>query len=248
MTEVFRGVTTSPEKLIQRRGFYAWQRLERMQALNLIASFCMRGDYKPPVVNNALVSNMLQKQRDLAITRRPKENPEDFKIRKQKTCFKLDDLRVLIKKEKRRDTFWVSTDPTPGCGGYAGNYVYKMVLPDLRVVNSGFMHNGIHIGSRKGFAKLLTDDKRQIIALDLYGNVAAEYAFLTGIKLDWIKYVKHNQRNAIPESYELASDQEDGPWYKMPTGWKHPKAQPPIPNERRRPPIPDKSNRSKWKS
>ncbi|ODB87137.1 hypothetical protein A3195_16540 [Candidatus Thiodiazotropha endoloripes] len=245
MTRVFRGVTTTPEKLIKRHGFKAWQSLDRNAALNVIASYCLKGTYNPPNVNNALVSNMLKRQIDLALIRRPTEGEQDYQRRREAFCPNLNDLRVLVKKEKRNDTFWISTDPTPACGGYAGNYVYWIELPELRVVSPGFKHKGISIGNRQGrFAKLLTDGSGQVVALDLYGNAGAEYAFLTGIKLDWIKYVKHKQRSAIPESYELVTGLEfEGPWYKMPTGWQHNKVQPKPPTARTKPPRPDKRNR-----
>ncbi|MES9815811.1 MAG: hypothetical protein ABW155_04115 [Candidatus Thiodiazotropha sp.] len=249
MTELFRGVTTTPEKLIKRHGFHAWQPLNRNTALNVVASYCLKGRYNPPVVNNTLVSNMLKRQRDLALTRRPREGEQAYQRRRQAFCPNLNDLRVLIKKEKRNDTFWISTDPTPACGGYAGNYVYWMEVPDLTVVNPGFKHNGIPLGGiKKPFVKVLTDNTGQIVALSLYGAAGEEIAFLTGIKLEWIKYVKHTQRSAIPESYELVTGlDKEGPWYKMPTGWKHEKAQPSLPNTRA-PRIPDKRNRPRINS
>jgi hypothetical protein len=213
MLTVYRGDTRNPEEIIAVPGFKAWQVLTSIEARNVLRKFC--GDQKQLPLGPAPVKNKLNR------LRAPKMKFDKKTRRNIKTgeYWPLNplDLSRLIKAQKTRDAFWISTDPTEGCGGYASGFIYKIQFDALKNYKINSTSTGIMVKPKQNWPSLWLDKIpigiSTIFALESKGNAGPEISFLTSIPLKCIKELKPLIPYKIPEWFEKSSNSG---WWMMP--------------------------------
>ena len=206
----FRTDSRKPEELLADGGFNAWQKLTGLHAINILRKFCGNQDdlYLPPVVKSNVNSLKTEKQ---------KYNKETRKNEGTGVFYPLNmiDLSRLIKAQKTRDSFWISTDYTEDCGGYNSTFKYKINFDDIEKVkiNSSIIGSSTPINPKsKPF--VFIDTGKNTVAVELKGLAGGEVSFLTSIPTrNIIEFKPTSASYKIPDSWIKSKNKG---WYRMP--------------------------------
>ena len=102
------------------------------------------------------------------------------------------DLGACIKKEKGKDTVWISMDPTQAAGGYGSQNIYRVIVPNpiFKVTRHGVAtQNPANLDPGGIHPQLVLDANNvgaaNVIAISIYGNAGTEVAFLTDVPYEW---------------------------------------------------------------
>lgn len=163
---IYRGDTRTPAQLAGYGGFTAWVPLNDEQARDVVK--------RAQGQNFTIKLPMGAKRLEDAFNKNENLN--------------LLTLGRQIKLEKAGDTFHISTDPTPACGGYASGYIYAMKFKTLYLVDKS---GKVETGSLKDVSginpKLVLNtpslSTASVIALAIPGQSGVEVAFLTSIPM-----------------------------------------------------------------
>ncbi len=205
----YRTDSRKPEELIVAGGFHAWQKLTGPQAMNVLRMFCgNQNDLDLPPVVNAKIGRLK--------TEMTKYDKETKTQQKTGVFFPLNmaDLSRLIKAQKTRDSFWISTDDTEACGGYTSTFKYKIRFDSVEKIkiNSSTIGGSSPIKSRSK-PYIYIDAGKKNIAVELKGQAGDEVSFLTSIPIRSIVEFKPTSN-----TYKIPSGcvKTKNGWWKMP--------------------------------
>ncbi|MCU7932149.1 MAG: hypothetical protein KZQ90_15205 [Candidatus Thiodiazotropha sp. (ex Codakia rugifera)] len=248
MLEVYRADTRSPDTIKGEKCFKAWQPLEYEEAKRVLKKFCgadidlgLKSKAAEGLINR-LKTPKLKFDKQL---KRNLPTGDFYPLNK-------NDLSRLIKSQKTRESFWISTDEKEDCGGQANGYIYKMRFDSSSLSLPGLNSFAAKIGLSKtektsSWVRLLMDPSLKIIAVHISGGAGAEISFLTRIPLKYIVEVRPLSGYTMPSSF--GSPNAEG-WYAMSqhAASSHPgmgQTRPQIPSRKGRPPIPPRNRRPK---
>ncbi|MBW9262759.1 MAG: hypothetical protein K1566_15525 [Candidatus Thiodiazotropha sp. (ex. Lucinisca nassula)] len=229
MLEVFRADTRKPD-VISNQGFEAWQPLSFSEAMNVLKKFCgedLSLNLKSKRAERLIDSLKTPIMRYDKSSRRQLPTGQYMKLNK-------NDLSRLIKSQKTRDSFWISTDESEACGGQANGYIYRMVFDSASMNLPGVSSFSSKIGvlqheKMSSWVRLLIDASHKIIALNISGSAGAEISFLTRIPQQYIKQFKPLVPDLNLHRKYGAPDREG--WYALVSR----SAPPPVPSRVGRP-------------
>jgi hypothetical protein len=237
MLEVFRADTRRPDIIQNQNGFDAWQPLDFKEAKSVLKKFCGSPDNLDLKSKNAerLINNLLSPRRQYDKAARRYVNIGGY------LPLNKNDLSRLIKSQKTRDSFWISTDESEACGGQANGYIYRIVIESNAMDLPGVKSFASKIGSQKKekeshWVRLLMDSSVEMIALNISGSAGAEISFLTRIPATYI--IAFKPLVADPNLKKQFGEADNKGWYLM-------KKQPVVLARQGRmpPPVPSRSGR-----